>query len=49
MTTPSLNSFMKMLKFISQNSDLDSDGNRSSKWLKGSKGPWNTFAMIMTV
>jgi hypothetical protein len=45
----SLNFSMKMLKFISQNLDLDLDGNRFSKWLKGSRGPWNTFGTIMTV
>jgi hypothetical protein len=40
---------MKMLKFISQNLDLDLGGNRFSKWLKDSKGPWTTFGTIMTV
>jgi hypothetical protein len=42
-----LNVFMKMLKFISQHLALDLDGNHFSKWLKGSKGPWNTFGTIM--
>jgi hypothetical protein len=40
---------MKMRKFISQKLGLDLGGNRFSKWLKGSKGPWNTFGTTMTV
>src|SRR5215470_6729671 len=40
---------MKMLKSISQNSGLDLDVNRFLKWLKGSKGPWNTSGTITMV
>ena len=36
-------------KSISQNLGLDLAGNRSSKWLKGLKGRWNTFSTTMTV
>ena len=31
------------------NSDLDSDANRFSKWLKGSQVPWITSGTTMTV
>src|SRR5262249_17066543 len=45
----SLNSSMKMLKSISQNSGLDLDVNHFLQWLKGSKGPWNTSGTITMV
>ena len=40
---------MKTPKFIFLSSDLDLDGNRFWKWLKDSKGPWNTFNTITMV
>src|SRR6476469_3972211 len=39
---------MKMLNFISPNSDLDLDENLFSKWLKGSRANWNSSVTIMT-
>src|SRR5450631_2075697 len=38
-----------MLKSISPNSDLDLDGSRFFKWLKGSKASWIISGTTMTI